>query len=187
MTSAFPSADGIDAWVSALLVEHGAGWLRLAVARADGDRQFGEDALNEALHALAVRRVAGERIEHPANWVAEAIRRSARSRRRKERSQRRLAEHWKDRHEAASAGPAEVDVECGAFDPPWSKRLERLRRALPRLGKRQRRVVELRLLEGLAYPEIAALLACSPATARSLWRDAVRSLRNIPPDFAPPK
>lgn len=56
---------------------------------------------------------------------------------------------------------------------------ERALSAVARLPERQRRAVELRLLEELTSQEAAELMGCEPATVRSLLRHALVGLRTM--------
>lgn len=55
--------------------------------------------------------------------------------------------------------------------------LEAVRRVCARLPRRQRAAVALRFFEDRDYDEIAGLLGCSEATARSYVHRAIQALR----------
>jgi RNA polymerase sigma-70 factor (sigma-E family) len=57
---------------------------------------------------------------------------------------------------------------------------EAMRAALLKLSPRQRAAIVLRYYEDLPEPQIADILACSPATVRSLVARGLKSLRQIP-------
>jgi RNA polymerase sigma-70 factor (sigma-E family) len=61
---------------------------------------------------------------------------------------------------------------------------ELLREALARLPERQREVLLLRYYEDLTEAEIAKRLGCAPGTVKSSAARALRSLRDMLPDYA---
>jgi RNA polymerase sigma-70 factor (sigma-E family) len=61
---------------------------------------------------------------------------------------------------------------------------ELLRQALARLPERQREVLLLRYYEDLTEAEIAKRLGCAPGTVKSSAARALRSLRDMLPDYA---
>jgi RNA polymerase sigma-70 factor (ECF subfamily) len=73
--------------------------------------------------------------------------------------------------EAPAGGPDPADVLEGEEDAI------RLAEALERLSPRRREVIELRLLEGLSFDEMAGRLGGSPGSLRVLFLRAVRHLR----------
>ena len=65
----------------------------------------------------------------------------------------------------------------GSVSLPEIEQREVLRRALGRLGPRQRAVVVLRYCEDLSTEQVAAVLGCSTGTVASQAHRALRSLR----------
>lgn len=68
----------------------------------------------------------------------------------------------------------------GSFDDDPGVRAERIaaaRSAIDELPSKQRRALELRLLEGLDYDAVGARIDCSAATARQHFHLAVKTLR----------
>jgi len=63
---------------------------------------------------------------------------------------------------------------------------ELVRCALARLPARQRQVLVLRYFEDLSEAEIAKRLGCAPGTVKSSAARALRALRDMLPEFAPP-
>jgi RNA polymerase sigma-70 factor (sigma-E family) len=61
-----------------------------------------------------------------------------------------------------------------------------LRQALSRLPARQREVLLLRYWYDLSEAQIAARLGCAPGTVKSSAARALRSLRDMLPEYAPP-
>jgi RNA polymerase sigma-70 factor, ECF subfamily len=56
------------------------------------------------------------------------------------------------------------------------EKMEAFRRALEKLGKRDRQILRLRMQEGLHFDQIGPLMSLSEAAARSLWYRAIQRL-----------
>lgn len=104
-------------------------------------------------------------------WLARIARNACISEQRAVRSRSTASDWTPDELRDSAPGPL--------------RRLERIEarasvaRALARLTRREREVVELRVLEGLSTADVAARLDLSPATVRSHLRHAMAHLRAI--------
>ena len=74
---------------------------------------------------------------------------------------------------------AQRDLESAAFVDPIERaeRIATARREIQQLPTKQRRALELRLLDGLDYAAVGARIDCSAATARQHFHLAVKTLR----------
>ncbi|MDR1852294.1 MAG: sigma-70 family RNA polymerase sigma factor [Propionibacteriaceae bacterium] len=127
-----------------------------------GDKERAMDILQDALFG-AFRN--WRRIENPGAY----IRRSIVNGHRRFFSRRREWAVAPERFtEGASAGHEDS---VAALD--WAMR------AVARLPKRQRAAVVARVLEDRSYNEVAAIVGCTPVTARSLVSKGLAKLRNI--------
>lgn len=109
--------------------------------------------------------------------------------------------HWvRQRRELLIEPDLHLDLPMSSQDPTplWDQELMHkqfsveLHHAMSRLSERQRRIIEWRYYEQRSSEEIGALLNVQPATARSLLRHAINTLRKrmAPPDQprpSPPK
>lgn len=129
--------------------------LRTAILLCGGDRQAGEDLLQQALLKVAARwRVARD---NPTAYTRAALVNLAHDRRR--RMRRRPAEApWTASADAGVAAEAEADAAI-ARDVVIA--------ALRELPARQRVAVVLRYWEDLSVDETAHLMACSTGTVKS--------------------
>lgn len=90
------------------------------------------------------------------------------------------------RREVSIAAHPELESQLDAPDPTaeWAERMEeqevlrRLPGLIATLPPRQRTVLIWHYYEARSYDEIAGTLSIRPATARSILRHAIRSLRN---------
>jgi RNA polymerase sigma factor (sigma-70 family) len=73
--------------------------------------------------------------------------------------------------------PARAATATDVFEE--HERAERLHRALDRLSAKRRAVVVMRDLEGLAIPQISAIVGANEATVRSRLRDARKDLGRL--------
>jgi RNA polymerase sigma-70 factor (ECF subfamily) len=118
-----------------------------AVYLISHDRQVAEDVAQEAFTQLLVHWTKVSRYERPEAWVRRvAIRLAVRATRRDER--RRVLH--RDIEPTQPRGPGDPDL----ID------------ALRRLPPQQRAAIALFYFEDRPVDEVAAILACSPATAR---------------------
>ncbi|MGI6496875.1 MAG: RNA polymerase sigma factor [Kiritimatiellia bacterium] len=90
---------------------------------------------------------------------------------RKRRNVFRLQEAWKEEH-----GDDEMDTSRG---PSAAADAVDLAEALARLGDGARAVVDLGVMQGLAYPEIARILGIPVGTVKSRMFNALRALREF--------
>ncbi len=129
--------------------------LRLAVLLVDS-AQIAEEVVQDAFEAV------GERwgtLERPGGYLRTCVVNGCRAVLRRRELERRVT--------VVGAEPAAV----------LPDHLVELRDALDRLGERQRIVIVLRYFVDLPDDEIATVLACRPATVRSLAHRALAVLR----------
>jgi RNA polymerase sigma-70 factor, ECF subfamily len=137
--------------------------LRTAVLLAGGDRQHGEDLLQDAFAETYRRWSRIASIEASEAYTRTILVRLATRRWRRRRYEPRLDEAGQERPDHAAA----ADVELGLD-------VERYLRALP---ARQRAVVVLRYFDDRTEAEIADLLGCAPGTVKSHASRALAALR----------
>jgi len=129
-----------------------------------GDRYLAEDLVQEAFV-----RVAG-RFRHlrDAGAFEGYLRRTVVNLFTSQLRRRRVERAYLERE--ASRAPAAVDApDVAGRDELW--------RAVQRLPERQRAAVVLRYYEDLSEREVAKLLGCSPAAAKSLIQRGMQALR----------
>ena len=129
--------------------------LRLAVLLVDS-AQIAEEVVQDAFEAV------GERwgtLERPGGYLRTCVVNGCRAVLRRRELERRVT--------VVGAEPTAV----------LPDHLVELRDALDRLGERQRIVIVLRYFVDLPDDEIATVLACRPATVRSLAHRALAVLR----------
>lgn len=160
-----------------LLAVHGPVWLELARA-ITRDLQYAEDAVSEALAALAVEWSNGPGPDDPVTWTAAVVRNLALKRCAREDAQRRLAVrlHTERAGGGESAGDA-VPARDGPERGGLAERRELLSKALPSIPERQREVLRMRVIEERSPAEIARCLECSEGAVRAAQHKAVKSVR----------
>jgi RNA polymerase sigma-70 factor (sigma-E family) len=154
-------SDQQAATVAELLRRHGLELLRFAYLLC-GDRQRGEDLLQDVLLAMHRRFPDTLPLENPVGYARRALANANVSR------VRRLAEWVTDtlpERAVAEPDPAERDA-------VWQ--------AMRRLPLRQRTVLVLRFYDDLADDQIAKVLGCRRGTVRSLASRALTALRSDP-------
>lgn len=140
---------------------------RVALALT-GDRQAAEDLLQHALtQTLARWRQVGD---NPEGYV------------------RRVMYHtqvsfWRRRGRLREVAVEEVPEHASPDETSTVDLRLALRRALLRLGARQRAVLVARFLEDLSEHQTAELLGCSIGTVRSQTHRALARLREIAPEL----
>jgi RNA polymerase sigma-70 factor, ECF subfamily len=152
---------GLDAF-GAFVAARSSALLRTAVLLAGGDRQHGEDLLQDAFAETYRRwnRIAS--IEASEAYTRTILVRLATRRWRRRRYEPRLDEVEPERP-ASVADDVELELD-----------VERYLRALP---ARQRAVVVLRYFDDRTEAEIAQLLGCAPGTVKSHASRALATLR----------
>jgi RNA polymerase sigma-70 factor (sigma-E family) len=159
----------VDAFGEFVAARSGA-LLRTAVLLAGGDRQHGEDLLQDAF-AETYRR--WNRIASAE--ASEAYTRTILVRLATRRWRRRRYEPSLDEVDAPSADPVgAADLDVGID----------VRRFLAALPARQRAVVVLRYFDDRTEAEIADLLGCAPGTVKSHASRAIAALREQLKDSA---
>lgn len=78
-----------------------------------------------------------------------------------------------------NAGPIEERGPNPAQAYSRGELAERLRKMVERLPPRQKAAIHLRLYEGLSFNEVASVLGCRPATARTLYFFGIKGLKKI--------
>jgi RNA polymerase sigma-70 factor (sigma-E family) len=152
------TADAFDAWASARVPA----LLRFAYV-VTGSQTAAEDAVQAALERALPRWDRIARTEDPDAYVRRMV----------------VNAHvslWRrsGRHES----PVPLVVLSEGADPAEQvTTAEAVRRVCARLPRRQRAAVALRFYEDRDYAEIAGLLGCSEATARSYVHRALQALR----------
>ncbi|MEM7202148.1 MAG: RNA polymerase sigma factor [Planctomycetota bacterium] len=151
---------GGDAEAFPALVRPHLGALQALARRLAGDRQWGEDLVQETL-LRAYRALAAFRGDASVRtWLF--------------RIQCRLATEparWRRGDHAGGAPPADVPDHLGPSPEQGSLQRElrdRLDEAMERLPARQRTALHLRAVEGLDYATIGQVLECSGGAARML-------------------
>jgi RNA polymerase sigma factor (sigma-70 family) len=82
------------------------------------------------------------------------------------------------RMERAACDQLGLELQHDSRSEPSETWLEGLEEAVDALPARQRRAIELRLIDDLSYEETAAALGCSPTAARIRVSRALSTLRN---------
>lgn len=172
----------LDARLLALTMRHAEDWLRTAHAIA-GDAHYAEDAVAEALAALAEAWRDPRALRDPAAWMAGTVRRRAHARLRDETAHDRHTQHYV---REAARSPTSATVASGENIPPGDDvpggdppDLRDLAPMLADLPGRQREALTLRFDERLPHARIAQRMDCAESTARNLVRQAFQSLRRI--------
>lgn len=162
MAAAPPQAEPVDfeAWVSA----RSDALLRFAYVLT-GDRSLAEDAVQDALTTACARWSRVSRADDVEAYVKRMIVNAHIS------WWRRFRRREAPAAEPAAAMPASAD---GSGDRAEAEAVWALCATLP---DRQRAAVVLRFYEQLSYAEIAALLHCAEATARSSVHRALAALK----------
>jgi RNA polymerase sigma-70 factor (sigma-E family) len=140
--------------------------LRLAYLLT-GDRMLAEDLVQEAF----VRFVARLHYLRDPGAVDAYLRQTIVNLSRNQFRRKALERAFLAR-EAGNRQPEHVEPDVSTH--------EAMRAALLKLSPRQRAAIVLRYYEDLPESQIADILACSPATVRSLVARGLRSLRQIP-------
>lgn len=155
-----------DDAVSALYARVGPSAYRLALSLV-GQRAAAEDVVHEAFARL-VARLDGLRDPQALDgYVTRAVRNLALNRLRR----RRNAEAATETLAAGASGWV------APVDPADPERARRVARALGALPPKQREVVQLRVYEGLSFPQIAARTRVPLGTLHSRYRLALTRLR----------
>jgi RNA polymerase sigma-70 factor (sigma-E family) len=152
------AAPSFDDWVAA----RGPSLLRFAYV-VTGSQHAAEDAVQDALARACEKWPRVVRTDDPDSYVRRMVVNAHISRWRRTRRGSPV-ESWRE----GSTQPDPADLP-GAGGLVWE-----LCRSLPR---RQRAAVVLRFYEDLEYAEIAAVLGCAEATARSHVHRALGALR----------
>jgi RNA polymerase sigma-70 factor (sigma-E family) len=142
------------------------GVMRLAYLLT-GDRVLAEDLVQEAF----VRFVARLRYLRDRGSVDAYLRRTVVNLSRNH-FRRKAVERAFLARQAGNRQPEHVEPDVLTH--------EAMRAALLKLSPRQRAAIVLRYYEDLPEPQIADILACSPATVRSLVARGLKTLRQIP-------
>jgi RNA polymerase sigma-70 factor (ECF subfamily) len=146
--------------IEALYRAHGPDLLAY-LRRRFGGAETAEDLLQETF-ARALGALDGiSRAASPRAWLFGIARHVGLAALRRRRAASDLPA------DAAAAGPAAAD-----------ERLETVRQAMAGLPKDQRETLDLRLVHGLTYEEIADVLGIPVGTVRSRLHHAVRRLRD---------
>jgi RNA polymerase sigma factor (sigma-70 family) len=143
--------------------------VRLDPARPQDARPLVQDAVVEIL----VRHPDFEGIDHPLGYARTVLYRLA----------------YAGRRRAAREVPLDVLTEMdrmvqGDHQEEVAARVA-MHGALEPLGRRQRACLQLRYVEGLGTPEIAAVLGCSESTVRSQIARGLRRIRGALDEPAP--
>lgn len=140
--------------------------LRYAVLLT-GNRADAEDLVQEALaHWFAGTRSTNSEIEFANSYVRKTLTNAFLNGRRRQKTWRRLVP-------VLAAPRSEIGHEDRAVLH------DQLSRALRKLSAQQRAAVVLRFYEDLSFDDIAVLMGCPAATARSLVSRGLRRLRII--------
>jgi RNA polymerase sigma-70 factor (sigma-E family) len=156
--AAAAAAPSFDDWVAA----RGASLLRFGYV-VTGSQHAAEDAVQDALARACEKWERVVRTDDPDSYVRRMIVNAHISRWRRTRRESPV-DSWRD--EAAQPDVADL---LGTGEAVWE-----VCRSLP---PRQRAAVVLRFYEDLEYAEIAAVLGCTEATARSHVHRALGALR----------
>ncbi|MCP3919743.1 MAG: sigma-70 family RNA polymerase sigma factor [bacterium] len=90
------------------------------------------------------------------------------------------------RHGARHVRLEDVEERAAAVsDAPGDDEVARVYAGLARLGRGERRVIELKLLEDLTFEEIATRLGRSPNTLKAQYYRGLRKLRTLLPQVLP--
>jgi len=125
-----------------------------------GTKELAEDALHDAYVAISRRLLGGAPIDDMYAYSYTVVANKARRQSRAGRSRIPLGSESHPADPFASADSRSV-----------------IASALRRLSKRQRTAVVLRYYSAFEYPEIAKVLRCRPATARSLVHRGLTIMR----------
>ena len=165
-----PSERELLAFITRVLDEHEAPLLRTAFGLT-GDWPAAQDAVHDAFLALCDTLMAGQRIGHVAPWLRSTVRHKAidwvRARAREREALAGLARHPPD----SPRDPAQA-----------AERADTLHHVLARLddlSERERRVIELRFLQGKSSTEAAQALGTNPQTVRNQFQRALSRLREL--------
>jgi RNA polymerase sigma-70 factor (sigma-E family) len=148
----------------------GGSLFRVALALS-GDRHAAEDLLQQALTRTCAR--WRQVRDNPEAYVRRAMYHAQVSVWRRRRRLREVPVEVVPERAARGDDIAATDLRLA------------LRKALMRLGPRQRAVLVARFLEDLPERETAALLGCSIGTVRSQTHRALSRLREIAPELRP--
>lgn len=149
---------------------------RAALVRAaqavTGRREDAEDAVQTSLLKAmnAWPRVAGQERWRQQAYVRQIVVNTCRS-------------GWRKWGSRVSVGELPELAQVPATDAVEDREL--VRQALMRLPARQRDVLLLRYYEDLPEAEIARILGCAPGTVKSSAARALKTLRDMLPDYAP--
>lgn len=127
-----------------------------------GDEEMAAELAQEAMARAWLNWTRVGSLESPAGWVYRVAINLANSAFRRAAVRIRVG-HLHRHDEAAPASDVDTAVA--------------LRQAVSRLPRRQRTALVLRYFIDLSYDEVARLMGCQPATARTLASQAVASLR----------
>ena len=163
--------DVVDGQFEEFVVARTPALLRFAYALTS-DVALAEDLVQEALLKAARRWRLVLAADRPEAYVRRIIVNEYNSWRRLRRNSETPTGHVPDR-----AGLEATETALVERDAMW--------RALAGLPRRQRAAVVLRFYEDLSDTQVADVLGCSPATARSLTSRALQSLRSHDPATAP--
>jgi len=152
-----PLGHRID-WASAL-AEHGR-WLRAVVLARLGERQAGEEGMQEVSLAAVAQRAPLSEPDKLASWLYQlAVRKALRYRRQRGR-QHRLLDRYAQRVRDGSDGPSSSDPLGWLLT---EERHQLVRRALERLPGPDAEILLLKYTENLSYRELAERLGLSEA------------------------
>lgn len=161
VANADPSDESADRWPAAYLDfyrGHFDGLVRTSAAIV-GRPDVAQEVVQESLLKVAK---AWEQIESPYGYARRCVVNASRDHLRRVRRLRRL-----DRTGDETADPL----------PDQPPDIAPIERALRRLSPRRQTALALRFYDDLEYDEIAELMDCRPATARSLVHRGLNDLR----------
>jgi RNA polymerase sigma-70 factor (ECF subfamily) len=142
-------------------------WLGLDLSRRLGDSDVVQEVLLQA--SCHFKDFRGQQVRQLLAWLKTIAHRAASD---------RVKKHLAEAHQAE---PLPAEVPAPAMEPAVVLEGEedavRLAAALERLNPRRREVVQLRLLDGLDFPEIARQVGGSAGSLRVLFFRAIKQLR----------
>lgn len=129
-----------------------------------GDVDVAEDLTQEALGRAYARWPEVRRMQSPQAWTYRVALNLARSRWRRQATERRARARVESRARVAEHQPDHADALA-------------VRNAVAALPSRQRTALVLRYWSDLGVDEVAALMRCSPGTVKSHTSRAIATLR----------
>ena len=160
-----PAESAIRASVEALLDRHEGDLIRYGLSLC-GDRDLAEDAVQESFIALVAELRRGVVIDEPAAWLTRVVRNRTRdSQRKEERVHRREAAVATLDRGGATPDLLEIDEERGAVT-----------QLLAELDPVIREVIELSVIAGKSYREVATITGTSLGTVANRVHQGLRSI-----------